>query len=105
MQNQNDTIKIITLEKFGISKSGIPSCYYQVYKQDEHYEHSISAQRIHNLRYDYLEQKGVPLEYIIGVFRILGDSITFVAHNSKFQELLTRIKRQWICTLKRAREK
>ena len=68
------------------SEIGDASCYYQVYKQDEHYVHSISAQRVHNLSRDYLQTEGVELEKIIDVFRPLLTSdrrTIFVAHNDK----------------------
>jgi hypothetical protein len=42
----------------------------------------MSAQRIHNLRYDHLEEKGIPLEDIVGVFMMIGKDTSFVAHNA-----------------------
>jgi DNA polymerase III epsilon subunit-like protein len=86
VQERNDHIQIITHDEFKGSQSQMSSCYYQVYKQDEHYEHSISAQRIHNLGYDYLQEKGVPLEDIVGFFLMLGKSTKFVAHNAPIDQ-------------------
>jgi len=95
VQEGNDPIKIIPHETFKISKSAMDTCYYQVYKQDEHYEHSISAQRIHNLGYDHLQEKGVPLERILGIFWMLGAKTTFVAHNAPIDQryLINNVER------------
>ena len=83
MREEDKKIEIIPHKNFAESKSGIQSCYYQVYKQDEHYAHSMSAQRVHNLREDYLKADGVNPEQILEVFvELMKKKTFFVAHNA-----------------------
>jgi len=74
-------IKIETDTSYEKSQSKTESCYYQKYKQDEHYVHSMSAQRIHNLKFDHLQEQGISLEHVIDEFWKLRKSV-FVAHNA-----------------------
>lgn len=83
MRENEGKIEIIPHKNFAESKSGTQSCYYQVYKQDEHYAHSMSAQRVHNLSEEYLQADGVDPDNILSVFASLMKKNTFfVAHNA-----------------------
>ena len=82
--------------KITINQKEEGPCYYEVYKQDEHYTHSISAQRIHNLSYAYLQENGVELITMMQALHPLMKKHTkFIAHNAPADKkyLLKNIQR------------
>jgi hypothetical protein len=82
--------------KITINQKEEGPCYYEVYKQDEHYTHSISAQRIHNLSYAYLQEHGVELITMMQALHPLMKKHTkFIAHNAPADKkyLLKNIQR------------
>ena len=82
--------------KITINQKEEGPCYYEVYKQDEHYTHSISAQRIHNLSYAYLQENGVELITMMQALHPLMKRHTkFIAHNAPADKkyLLKNIQR------------
>ena len=88
MQINGDKVDIIPhAEKpffYDKSRSATDSCYYQVYKPDEHYVHSNEAQRIHNLSAEWLCDNGKEIADMIYQFLHLTEKhklVKFVAHN------------------------
>ena len=94
LKDEDGILKIVTDKAYEESLSKTASCYYQVYKQDQHYIHSESAQRVHNLTNEWLQQQDKDITDLYRKLYKLKE-VKFVAHNKAIDQkyLTNSIKR------------
>jgi DNA polymerase III epsilon subunit-like protein len=81
----NDRVDIHRYPDFAASRSQNDSCYYQVYKPDEHHKQSSAAERIHRMSEPWLNAEGKDIKELfenIGFLKKKHPDFKFVAHNA-----------------------
>jgi DNA polymerase III epsilon subunit-like protein len=81
-------IEIVQGNGYEDSLSKSASCYYQVYKQNQHYIHSESTQRIHNLTNEWIQQQDKDITDLYKkLYKLCKlNDVKFVAHNKNIDQ-------------------
>jgi hypothetical protein len=85
LEDHDGRVDICTYPRFEQSRSQNTSCYYQVYKPDEHHKHSGTAERVHRMSKSWLENEGKDISELftcLGLLQKNNPEFKFVAHNA-----------------------
>jgi len=85
LEDHDGRVDICPYQEFKQSRSQNTSCYYEVYKPDEHHKHSGTAERVHRMSKSWLEKEGKDISELFACLGLLEKKKTefkFVAHNA-----------------------
>ena len=85
LKDHDGRVDICAYKEFKNSRSQNTSCYYQVYKPDEHHKHSGTAERVHRMSKSWLEIEGKDISELfmyLGLLQKNNPAFKFVAHNA-----------------------